>query len=621
MKMRPPATPLITIDPYFSVWCTADTLVDHDTCHWTGKPNRLVGEAVIDGKSYHFMGCGSGEAMTQTNFEMDYLSTFYTYCAAGVALTLRFTSPLLLTDLALCSRPVSYLSVTASTTDGKPHTVSLRIFADHELCLDHKGQHETAAEVRNLDSVCAVRVGNTEQHPLNRSGDDLRIDWGYFWLATDAAGASASCEAEGIAVSAPVACGSSVLFAFAYDDIHSLEYFGEPVDAYWRSSGESFEEMLVGAFRDCHAVLHRCDAFSHTLAECCLSAGGEQYLELTVLAYRQAIAAHKLCLDADGAPIFVSKECFSNGCAATVDVTYPSIPLFLLFQPELVNAMLRPIFRYAASDAWPFDFAPHDAGCYPLLNGQVYSDGVNPENQMPVEECGNMLICAYAAAYYADDASFAISHLDLLTRWADYLVQVGVNPDNQLCTDDFAGHLAHNCNLSLKSICALACFARLLTMAGRDGSAYESAAHRMADEWVTLAANGDGSYRLAFDQPGTFSMKYNMIWDQIFGLNLFDPSVSETEVASYVERQNRFGLPLDNRADYTKSDWLVWSASLCTTTAAFQALIAPLWLAYDKTPDRVPMTDWYFTSTAKQRGFQNRTVQGGIFIRLLMPKA
>ena len=492
MKMRPPATPLITIDPYFSVWCTADTLAGNDTRHWTGAPNRLVGEALIDGAVYHFMGCGSGMPMQQTAFDMDYLSTYYTSAASGVQLTLRFSSPLLLTDLMLCSRPVSYLTVSAVATNGNAHTVSVRIFADDELCLDKKGEHETVTEIRALDKLCAVRVGSAEQHPLNRSGDNVRIDWGYFWLASDAAGASAACDNGGISITAPVACGAAIQFAFAYDDVHSLEYFGTPVDAYWRTAGETFEEMLTRALAESHAILHRCDAFSHALAERCLTAGGERYLELTMLAYRQAIAAHKLCTDPNGDLLFVSKECFSNGCAATVDVTYPSIPLFLLFQPELVNAMLRPVFRYAASPAWPFDFAPHDAGCYPLLNGQVYSNGTDPKNQMPVEECGNMLICAYAAAYYTGNSAFAMSHLDLLTKWADYLVGIGVNPDNQLCTDDFAGHLAHNCNLSLKAICALACFARLLAMDGRDGSAYEAAACKMAAEWVPMAANGDG---------------------------------------------------------------------------------------------------------------------------------
>ena len=110
------------------------------------------------------------------------------------------------------------------------------------------------------------------------------------------------------------------------------------------------------------------------------------------MAYRQVVAAHKLAVDENGEILWVSKECFSNGCAATVDVSYPSIPLFLLYNPELVKGMMRPIFRYAASDAWPFDFAPHDAGQFPLLNGQVYANGTDPKDQMPVEECGNMLV-------------------------------------------------------------------------------------------------------------------------------------------------------------------------------------------------------------------------------------
>ena len=198
----------------------------------------------------------------------------------------------------------------------------------------------------------------------------------------------------------------------------------------------------------------------------------------------------------------------------------------------------------------------------------------------------------------------------------------GRRPENQLCTDDFAGHLAHTCNLSLKAICALACFARLLTALGKTAEAerYDACAKEMAAQWVPMAANGDGSYKLAFDQPGTFSMKYNMVWDKVFGLGLFDPSVIASELASYKAHQNRYGLPLDNRSDYTKSDWLLWCAAQCENNDDFKAMIAPLWDAYNETADRRPMTDWYFTSTAIWRGFQNRTVQDGIFIKLLMPQ-
>ena len=76
-------------------------------------------------------------------------------------------------------------------------------------------------------------------------------------------------------------------------------------------------------------------------------------------------------------------------------------------------------------------------------------------------------------------------------------------------------------------------------------------------------------------------------------------------------------MPLDNRQPYTKSDWLVWTATLTNDRDAFEDYVAPLWRFYNESPSRVPMTDWYFTVLGTIRGFQNRTVQGGLFIKLL----
>lgn len=627
MKLRAPAYPLITCDPYFSLWSMGDALNGSDTRHWTGQPQVLEGTLTVDGETYAFMGDAKRmglNAMRQVSVDMDAFSTTYKFENAKICLIAKFTSPIIPTDLELISRPVSYLHLAVDSLDGASHDAHIHIAAMEELCLDSRGQCPVlTTRVDVAEGLSAMRMGSLEQPVLGRSGDDLRIDWGYFYLCTNRGTVTDKYHNGVVQLVADMPLhtddGNSALVVFAYDDIASITYFGKPLQAYWRQRGRTIEEVIAQAFDSYDDILHRCHVFDETLQKEAMKAGGEKYAELLTLALRQTVAAHKLVLDEDGQVLFISKECYSNGCAATVDVSYPSIPMFLLYNVELVKGMMRPIFRYAASEIWPYDFAPHDCGRYPILNGQVYSRGVDPQNQMPVEECGNMLIMASAITAAEKDVSFASQYRTLLDQWAEFLLKVGVDPDNQLCTDDFAGHLAHNCNLSLKSIVALGAYGRVCAMLDDDEAAarYDNAARRMAQEWVTMADDGNGSYRLAFDQPGTFSMKYNLVWDRIFGLGLFPDAVRKTETQSYLSRLNPYGLPLDNRADYTKSDWTVWTATLADDLGTFQQLTDPVWLTYHKSPSRVPMSDWYSTITSLKIGFQNRTVQGGLFIKML----
>jgi hypothetical protein len=294
-----------------------------------------------------------------------------------------------------------------------------------------------------------------------------------------------------------------------------------------------------------------------------------------------------------------------------------------LFAPELLKAQLTPILDYAGMERWRFPFAPHDLGTYPLANGQVYGGGErNEENQMPVEESGNMLLMVAALAKAEGNADYAQKYWGSLQKWAEYLKAKGLDPENQLCTDDFAGHLAHNVNLSLKAILALGAFGQLCETTGRkeEAAEYHKTAQEFAQRWMTMADDGD-HYRLAFDRPGTWSQKYNLVWDKLLGLNLFPPDVARKEIAYYKTQQNTYGLPLDNRRNYTKLDWIFWTATLAETPEDFRAFMLPAYKFANETPSRVPLTDWYDTVDAKKRGFQARSVVGGIFIKMLSDPA
>lgn len=372
---------------------------------------------------------------------------------------------------------------------GKPNSMSGRVFVDgEEAVLNLKGEGKAVLKPVECDKVTAIAFGNEEQKILNRSGDNVRIDWGYYYLAVKGKGEVSAVELDGMfAVSAEAELNNDALFLFAYDDICSIEYFGDKLKAYWKKDGKTIEEALDEAAEDYFDITACCDEFSNSLKKRATQSANEKYAELLLLAYRQVMAAHKLVVDTNGELLYISKECFSNGCAATVDVTYPSAPMYLLYNTELLKAMLRPVMRFAESDEWKLDFSPHDVGRYPLVNGQNYSVKVNEngervidmKDQMPVEECGNMLILFAAISETENDISFAEKYIDTIQKWSRYLVKYGLDPENFLVFSD------------------------------------------------------------------------------------------------------------------------------------------TLWNAYNTTKDRVPMTDWYYSDTADLKGFRHRSVQGGLFIRLL----
>ena len=582
------------------------------------------------------------EPATQTDRHITATQSIYTFSCGGVNLQVTFTSPLVLSDLTLMSTPVSYITYRANATDGKKHQVSIYQGVSTTVAVNQPWQQVRATAGRT-GSLRILKAGTTDQPTLKTKGDNVRIDWGYAYVAAPTAtgaqqyitnadeaitsfitskpGTNASVGQQ-LMMNTVMPFGAvtgdaiSKHLMIGYDEQESIQYFGTNLKPWWRNMpGATMEGILANADKNYAAVLAKCKVMDAEIYNDAKAAGGDTYAKLCVMAYRQSIAAHQLVKSPQGDLLFLSKENFSNGSINTVDVTYPSAPLYLTYNPSLMKGMLNGIFYYSESGKWTKPFAAHDLGTFPLANGQTYGE------DMPVEECGNMIILTAAIVKAAHDPAYAKKHWATLTTWTNYLAEAGFDPGNQLCTDDFAGHLAHNANLSVKAIVAIAAYAQMAQALGQTATAqkYSTMAKEMVGKWIEKDDAGD-HFALVFDNKNTWSQKYNMVWDKVLQLNLFPQAVYDKEIKFYVSHQNLFGLPLDSRKSYTKSDWILWTAAMTSNTADFNALIGPVYHYATETPTRVPLSDWNETTNGRQVGFQARSVVGGYFMKVLETK-
>ena len=623
MKIKT-SIPLITVDPFFSIWSCSDNLHDEPTRHWCGKASPIFSAVRHKNTLYFLAGMKKdnnqlSSKVRQTGLNVTPLSTEYTFENHIFKAVLTFTTPLLLDRPDIMSRPVSYVKYDITMKEEKADDTAFLFGLNARSCVDNDRQQVTFK--RSEKTVC---MGNVNQTPLSHSGDACICDWGYLHIADNKAKAYIleNNVLTNVALNQAYNGQNDMPYLISwnktlngvvtlgFDEIYAIEYFGKQTKELFFEHFSTFEEMLENSKNEYDEVKKLCDAFDEKFIKE-TEKFGEKHQTILIWSFRQAISAHKLIKDEKGDFIFLSKENYSNGCIGTLDVTYPSIPLFLKYNPELVLGMLRSILKYAETEEWKFSFCPHDVGQYPLSNGQVYGSNLE-KYQMPVEECGNMLLCLMAVKKYkSGDISLFEQHKQTLKQWADYLVEFGYDPGEQLCTDDFAGHLNHNCNLSLKAILGIASYAML-----SGDSSYMKIAKEYAKKWETDAKN-EKATRLTFDNEDGWSLKYNMVWDNLFGWNLFSDETKSREVALYKEKCNRYGAPLDSRKDYTKIDWLMWSTCIYDDKEYFDMVNTAIINMMEETQERVPLADWYDTVYAEHYSFQGRSVVGGLFIQLL----
>ncbi|MCA1597375.1 MAG: DUF4965 domain-containing protein, partial [Chloroflexi bacterium] len=335
------------------------------------------------------------------------------------------------------------------SVDGARHQVSLYDSASSELAVNVPTEKVVWGR-QQMGSLTALRVGTSDQPVLQSSGDDIRINWGYAYLAAPSVAAYSSIGSDAVLTGEFVNSGTlaspvdvrmpravtdeqpTLAFAFnlgsvgaspvsrhvivAYDEVYAIKYFGRMLRPYWRRNGATPAVLLQAAERDYPAISARCEAFDHRLMSDMTAEGGAKYAQIAALAYRQALAATGIAADSYGQPLLFTKENTSNGDIATVDVIFPMDPVLVLLSPTLAKASLAADLAYASSGHWRFPNAPHDLGTYPIVRGT--DDG---GEGMPVEESGNMIILCDAIAQDDGNARFVSPWWPKITQWAQYL--------------------------------------------------------------------------------------------------------------------------------------------------------------------------------------------------------
>ncbi|ROV93941.1 hypothetical protein VSDG_06274 [Cytospora chrysosperma] len=367
----------------------------------------------------------------------------------------------------------------------------------------------------------------------------------------------------------------------------------------------------------------------------------EAYYSIVALSTRQIMAAYVYAMPPptgscgsealDGAnedtPLMFQKEISSDGNVNTVDVLYPATPFFLWANPDMIKYTLEALYQNAESGFYPNGYSMHDLGThFPNATGHVEGN----DEYMPVEESGNMILMSYAYYKFSGDAAWLKSHYTILNQWANYLIEFSLVPSGQLSTDDFAGTLVNQTNLAIKGIVGLQAMSAIARIADQaaDAANFSATATEYYDMWEYFAIDPSKNHTmLSYQWRSSWGLLYNTYFDKLLNLGIVSPEVYEMQSSWYATVSQVFGVPLDSRHHYTKSDWEMWAAATCSpeTRRLFVNGLA-YWLNFTST--EYPFTDLYevidtgsYPETPNDIKFKARPVAGGHFSLLAMYRA
>ncbi|OKL58620.1 hypothetical protein UA08_06168 [Talaromyces atroroseus] len=661
---RPPAQPLAVKSPYLSAWQSAGSdggnggyLAGQWPTFWAGQILGWTGLINVDGATYSWMGAPLYvPTVDQISYSYTSTSSVYVLSVEGkVQITATFLSPITPDDFQRQSLIFSYLNVEVVSLDGGEHDVQLYTDISAEWV---SGDRNTIAQwdYGTSGSLSYHKVYRQTQLAFSEISD--QTEYGNWWYSTTTdngytyeAGIDVDVRAQfgnhstlsdsvntdyrAINSNWPVFAhafdlgsvgtrSTSRLFSIGLTQEDAIQYDGAngvvPLPSLWKQYFDD-EISAVSFFQNDYETASELSSALDRQVQSDSAAISNDYATLTTLSLRQAYGATQLVGTNETQYVFL-KEISSDGNVNTVDVIFPAHPAYLYTNPRFLKLLLAPLFENQEAGQYPNRWSMHDLGShYPNATG--HTDG--NDEQMPLEECGDMLIMSLAYYLASKDIDFLNSNYKLLDQWTQFLVDEALYPANQISTDDFAGSLANQTNLAVKGMIGIKAMSVIASATGDSSSAsnYSSIASDYITQWQTLGINSAANpphATLAYGSDDTWGLLYNLFGDKELGLNLVPQSVYDMQSDFYQTVNAQYGVPLDTRHSYTKADWEAWVASISneTTRDMFYSDLAK-WI--NETPTNHALSDLYDTVSGDYPDgifFINRPVMGGVFAQLVL---
>ncbi|KAL4927013.1 putative glutaminase [Aspergillus undulatus] len=626
---RPPSYPLAVRSPYLSTWMPSDqvqALPFAESQFWAGQNLTWSVMARVDNQAYSLMGITNPgtkiRPATVRTAEYTATHSIFTLTAGSVIFMLDFFSPISPSNYLRQSLPFSYLTVTACNADED----RIQIFTSIDGRWAGNPQH-AVSNFHRQDDILAYAIGVDNAVPYAENSD--MATWGEAILSSRDKSQSRITYSSGkrgevraqfvnhgkltsnndtwapggiVALShdlGTVSGEQSAHFAIGYVREEAINYLGKPYTGYYRAEYPDTHKALSHFFDDYPAAVLESKIVDAEMTIQAALAGGNKYADIVTLSARQAWGGIDLTipndsLDTKDVLAFV-KELSSNGNLNTVDVIMPAFPIYYVADPDYIRLLLEPMMRYLAADRWHLPYTIHDMGShYPNATGH---DDQNAE-PMPIEECGNLLVLVLAYVRATDDTAWADQYMDILRKYADYLVENSIDIALQLSSNDAAGPLANETNLAIKAAVGLKAFGELSGL-----SNYSRIGEEHADLFFTQGLGTDESkshFVLQYpDEPNSWKTPYNLYPDVLLDLGTFPEEAYQMGDTFFHDVRGDYGVPLDNRQDWAKSDWNMWLAGTFDDTNTRSEFIDDLWAFMSNGKHGWPFSDRYVATSAK----------------------